>query len=397
MSKTDLLLNCQYPFADDVYCNDPPGEPARYGSAFHELLASLLLRIWHISYAAGRSGARDGQVIGSGEVDALALKYKLPPSSVAPLADHVVASARVLCKWLEGENPWGVVFTTWANAEPPIIEKAFIIKPGVTLGQTLVRPTDLPDAETHHYDGLRKGEIAGTVDLLIGGLVLDHKTGHRDFSSPSDLGQLRTASLLWERPGVVVPERRYLAVLDADRRGIPAVYAERVEDADSEAHGKKLRAALRRINDGSMRPGPWCATCPALDDCPTKNNDLLARASALVVRASENLSPRSEEKTAVVKAPDVGWLHLLIAQFEQLAKSAKADIRAFVMAHPYDVVIRPDGKVLQFVDRKYTNLSQASILRAYGAEKGGRLIQKLKKDKAIEEGSRQELWALRDK
>ena len=41
-SRTDLLLECQYAFGKDVEVYDPPGEPARYGSAFHFVLADLL-------------------------------------------------------------------------------------------------------------------------------------------------------------------------------------------------------------------------------------------------------------------------------------------------------------------------------------------------------------------
>ena len=156
-------------------------------------------------------------------------------------------------------------------------------------------------------------------------------------------------------------------------------------------HAKKLRKALLRIDDGSMRPGPWCTTCPARDDCPTQNNDLLARSSTLVGLANKQLL------LPEVTAENVGHLHLLIAEFNRLEKPTKEAIRAWVRAHPEVEATREDGKVLRFISKGYTNLSQASILRAYGKKAGERLIKKLKKDGAIEEGKREELWAINDK
>jgi hypothetical protein len=387
-SKTDLLLNCQYPFADDVEVNDPPGEPARYGSAFHELMAGVL---GHWANAPMADIPRYPQ----SALDKLAVKWGLPPSSMAPLPEHVMASAQVLIKWLEGENPWHVNFTP--EASDPIIEKAFIIKPAFVSaafpGQgakiNSVRETDLPSEDTHHYEGLRKGEIALTVDLTLGPLTLDHKTGHQEFSSPKDLGQLRTAAL--------VRDSNYIAVLDADRRGIPAVYGEKISAAEREAHAKALRKALLRINDGSLRPGPWCARCPAREDCPTQNNDLLVRASALVPTANAVIGAYTQRDLNTATAAEVARLHLLLAEFNRLEKPTKEDIRQWIRAHPEEEAIRPDGKRLQFVKRKWNSLSQSSIVRAYGKEKGEKVLAKLRKDGAIESGEREELWALNDK
>ena len=98
-----------------------------------------------------------------------------------------------------------------------------------------------------------------------------------------------------------------------------------------------------------------------------------------------------------VTAENVGHLHLLIAEFNRLEKPTKEAIRAWVRAHPEVEATREDGKVLRFISKGYTNLSQASILRAYGKKAGERLIKKLKKDGAIEEGKREELWAINDK
>jgi hypothetical protein len=380
MSRTDLLLNCQYPFADGVETHDEPGEPARYGSAFHELLGEGLLYYFH------DAGLQPNWT--DARFETLRLKWRLAPSVVSSMRDHVSASTKTLIAWLEGANPWGEDFIRRdENSNGPIVEKAFIVRPSVNLAQTQVRQINLPSEDAHHYEGLKRGEIAGTVDLLVGPLILDHKTGHKDFSSPSALGQLKSAAL--------IRGSKYLAVLDADRRGIPTVYAEEIEVSDLEEHSKKLRTALRRINDGSMRPGPWCATCPALDNCPTKNNDLLARSAALVTRASDELHP--EETADLATAVNVARLHQLINQFERLAKPAKEAIRMWMKEHPEEMPVRPDGKVLQFVEKGFTNLSMASIIRAYGKLEGERVIAKLRKDGAIETGKREELHALADR
>jgi hypothetical protein len=163
-----------------------------------------------------------------------------------------------------------------------------------------------------------------------------------------------------------------------------------------EKHNKALRKALRRIDDGSMRPGPWCATCPVRDDCPTQNNELLKRSSALVAAAVVDLEKPRPRDLAEATPEEVARLHYLLAQFERLAKPTKEAIRMWVREHPKETAVREDHKVLQFVSRGFSNLSQASILRAYGAVKGTQLIEKLKKDGAIEQGTREELHAVKD-
>ena len=394
-SRTDLLLNCQYPFAEDVETTDEPGEPARYGSAFHELIAELLLLEAMAPPATVAEAIKSDYRVADVRINRLKEKWRLPPSSIEPLPEHVAAAFLVLWKWLRGENPWRKDFILCGEAE---IEKAFAVTPRVTLDQTTVRPIGLPTTDSHKYSGLKRGEIPLTLDLKIGDLVLDHKTGHKDFSSPSDLGQMLTAALVpaagfKEKPAPII-----VAVLDADRRGIPAVYAEQVGRERLQTHAKKLRAALQRIGDGSMRPGhgdtSWCKTCPARDDCPTQNADLIK--SAVAVFPAVQLSLQSPEKRAEITTPrDVGALHWFISEYDKLSKAARAEMRAFVVANPTAGAVRPqDGKVLTMVTKKYTNLSQASILRAYGKVKGERVLKKLRTDGAIEEGERLELHAL---
>lgn len=384
MSRTDLLLECQWPFSPDVEIPpDPPGKEARYGSVIHAGIATGLA-LWL------KAGAPAGiQFQGTlQEVCRKALKTHDCNADVEDVEQHVIAALRVLMLWLRGKNQWGINFTARSGDTREEIESSVALSPRMRHPS---RGIELRE-EDHHYVGLKKGELAGTLDLKLSPLVVDHKTGHKDFSTPSDYGQLRSQGLC------VTPDaadRRYLAVLHTPREGIPAVYAEEWGADEAEAHRKKLVKAMRRIGDGSMRPGPWCNNCPAESICPTRNNDLLARSASLVEAASTALAPVSPE--TIVTADYVGRLHLLISQFTKLAEPVKKAIKEWVEAHPDQIVAREDGKVLMFVERGYSNLSQASIIRAYGKVKGARVIKKLLRDGAIETGKRRELWPVNDR
>src|ERR1017187_1151754 len=153
-SKVGQLLKCARPFDPLTPLeDDDPSEPARYGSAAHELL--------EIKVTTGELAIEDA-------INACA-KFGLPPGTAEELLPHAQDATHTLQKWLLGDNVWGdkftLVDTEVHSAWNPVTGKSR------TCGF---------DEETHHYD-LRPGEIGGTYDLLIKSkkrrVVLDYKTG----------------------------------------------------------------------------------------------------------------------------------------------------------------------------------------------------------------------------
>jgi hypothetical protein len=74
-------------------------------------------------------------------------------------------------------------------------------------------------------------------------------------------------------------------------------------------------------------------------------------------------------------------------------KRLREEMRAYVAKN--GPCPRPDGQLVDLVPRPRTNLSQASVVRAYGPLKGVKVLAKLKKDGAIEEKENLELRAVR--
>jgi hypothetical protein len=386
MSNTALLLECQRPFGDDTEIErDEPGEGARYGSAVHDLLPP------HIN-----DPARPLTLPSPSECDIVVEKYRVPASKAAGIREHTIAALRELRGWLAGANPWRRSF--WVDSQTPgavVKEEAFLIHPRAN-GVVNVGVTKLPSEEGHIYEGMRRGDMAGTADLLMTSLTLDHKTGHQDFSQPDKIPQLKSLALIRRSP--------FVAVLDTPSNGMPAVYGARLSEEDHVAHAKALAKALRRIDDGSMRPGLWCTHCPASDSCPTRNTDLLERSRPLLTLGGAQIEGRyaalmkaGAPGGLAVTAQDVVHFHYLMRLFDRLKDPARAAIKQFVKDHPQEAAgaVSEDGKVLQFITKGFSNLSMKSIERAYGAKKAAAVIAKLRKDGAIETGTREELWAVK--
>ena len=93
-------------------------------------------------------------------------------------------------------------------------------------------------------------------------------------------------------------------------------------------------------------------------------------------------------------AADIGKYHLLFHQLEALSKVGKKEIRTWVEEHPSEVAVRPDGKELTLVRKKYERLSKTSVLEALGKIKGEKELSRLRKLGALTEEEREELWAV---
>jgi hypothetical protein len=223
------------------------------------------------------------------------------------------------------------------------------------------------DEETHTYD-LEFGEVGGTPDLVLcrgsDALVIDYKTG--------DSGT-------WHTPEAV-PQMRFLAALTgANRVGIlhtppgvpPSLYLGEVK---TDACEREILTAYVRLGEGSMRPGAWCRHCPSRSSCPANQGEMLARA--------ESLLPAGIAATALASPPDLGRMHMLLLEFERVAKRAREEIRAAVERG--EVITRPDGKVLTLVDEPRENLSKAALVRALGREEAERRIEAMRAEGLVE-------------
>ena len=371
-SKTDRFLACAYPWGLEVAVEGEVDAAARFGSAFHEGLA--------ICFGKGNKAA-------AFRIDwkRLAAKYG-PDINPQALRERVLAAYPVLTAWLRQENPWGINFYTWKLRVECAL--TYDIEAGTA------RWCALPD-ESHEYTDRRPNELPGTADVLGAGkmvrkhipkrvvdkrntvLILDHKSGWA-VGSPRESGQLRSLALAACRLHHV--DRAIVAFLHAPHDMAPTVYADTLDASELEQHAADLKLANSRRGDGSMRPGPHCKWCQAFSICPTNAGALTEIRGA-----------------AMATAEDVGLAHARLADFRRrfadIDAMVDAEIRSWIKQH--GEAIRPDGCAVDFVERDYTNLSQASIVRALGKLEGGRMIARLKKLGCIEESRRRELRVIK--
>lgn len=364
-SKVDLLFACTYPFGKTLK-REPVGERTRFGSAFHEGMEALLKgHKWDRKAAAGAWG-----------VDSTELK------------ERVAEALPVVKAWLSGGNMWGLDFIA-AEIQTEV---------SVGISPATGEARFLPDGpgEHHDYPGRLPNEVPGTADVvsIIGWaghqkkneaplktlLVLDHKSGWNvaqnwQPQTPAESGQLRTLALalakLYQVDQVIV------AFFHAPTEGTLTVYADLLTAKDLEAHRKALKSALGNIGSGWMRDGPWCPLCPAFTICPTQTTAL--------VELKRGCGPLTAER--------VGAIHQAAALYDGLRERLREEMRAWVARNGPGV--RPDGQLVDLVEKEVTGLSQASIIRALGPLKGAKEIARLKKLKCVETKKRLELRAVK--
>ncbi len=349
-SKTSLLINCARPFDPEV--EREPQESTiemRYGSALHEAC----------------------EVSRKTDFASLAAEWELPPECAKELKAHTIRTLACLKSWLQGGNPWGETFRVVSRET----HRATHIKTLVT------RECDF-DAETHTYD-LQPGEFGGTDDLVVESdnrrIVVDYKSGDwGEFHIPSELPQMMTLALQTEADAV--------AILHSPREGVPVMYCDEISTEDKWRFHRELRRAWGRIGDGSLRPGKWCARCPARESCPAKDGELLKRAGAMIQLAVS--------KDALQAPVDKGQFHMFLQELSRLEKRAKEVLRADVKGG--EIIVRPDGKVLVLKSKTQESLSKSSIVAALGKQKGEALIKKLRKQGCVKESTHDELRAVEE-
>lgn len=388
-SRTALLLACPRPFDPELE-EDPdlPGEPARYGSSFHQVLAACLRspNAKPLERSTGYAKA----------VDAAVKAYDVKRAA-HELAGHVKSSAQVLRNWLTREK--------LAVAE---IETAHAVKPreGGAWTTRAIEPHD----EDHRYKSA-PGEVPGTVDLVAlsanreRAVVLDHKTGNGDedkFAKPSSIPQMRTLGLVATeiaslRSGVGVE----VGIFHADRRGLPMVYAEPYDRDEQGRHAKALHRALSHIGQGFLRPGPQCKRCPARITCPAHAADLLAESTVALVSSANTLACEPINPKSLLALPDetaldagslegrAGALYELLKKFRALDKAGSEEIKRLVRSGA--IIETRDGKVLTLQTQTYETLSKKSVIEALGKVAGEKELARLREKGAIKETTREML------
>jgi hypothetical protein len=388
-SRTALLLACPRPFDPELE-EDPdlPREPARYGTAFHAVLASCLRSPAKKPLERSDSYAK--------EVDRAATKNDVKHAA-QELAGHVKSSAKVLRNWLTREK-----------LEVAVVEQAYAVWPREN-GLVTTRAIE-PHDEDHRYKSA-PGEVPGTVDLVAlssnreRAVVLDHKTGSGDedkFAQPAEIPQMRTL-------GLVAPEIASLrggvgaevGIFHADRRGLPNVYAEPYDRDAQGRHAVQLHRALVQIGSGFLRPGAQCKYCPAKITCPAWAADLLAESTVALVSSANTLACEPIDPKALLALPDetasgaisletrAGALYELLKKFRALDKAGTEEIRRLVRAG--SIIETRDGKVLTIQTQTYETLSKKSVLEALGELEGEKELARLRKKGAIKEATRERL------
>lgn len=359
-SKVDILLGCGYPFASHVIVPKDRDDTIenKYGTGFHLIEAALLER----------------KPIPPQEKLA---KY-VHAKDVPTLVHRAQFAYKHLVKWL-GKNEYRINFNE-APKTARIVETAVGYNPETEE----VRSMRSADEADHSYKDRLPGEIPMTVDLGVVAkgvlLVLDHKTGLPPETKSAQnmtlaLGLLKLLSRKFPIKRVVV------AIHHAPRDGGPTtVYPEEVSFDELRAHREAIRRKLAVVDDGYMRPGPWCKYCPAKTICPVEHAELLDvarqflpglmnKASAMVLASGNN--------AGLTRAERWGHVHQLMEVYDALRERVDGRLRQELAEIREGV--RPDGVTVSFVKKAVERLSKGGLERQLGKLAAGREINRLRK------------------
>ena len=379
-SRTELLLACPRPFEEDTKADDDlPGEAARYGSAFHQVIAACL----HSGSKGKKPLERTARY--AKEVDRAVDAFDVKDAR-SELAGHVKGSVKVLRNWLEREK-----------LHVAEIEVAYAVRPQRG-GKWAVR--SIPPFDADHRYKVDADEVPCTIDLVVRSsnrrrvVVIDHKTGAwgdpGEFALPARIPQMRTLGLVPQGKGEVE-----LGVFHADRLGLPAMYAEPYERAEQKRHVVALHAALARIGHGFLRPGDQCKNCKAKTTCPAKAAELLGEGTAVLVESTNKLAIEPVDPQGLLIPPEdgltveerAGVIYDLLKRFRKVEKAASEEIKRLVRSGA--VIETREGKVLAIQRQRYETVSKKSILAAFGEAKGDKELRRLRAAGALHETTRE--------
>lgn len=395
-SNTGLLEQCPRPFDPEI---EIPEEyetaatkrrdaAARYGDAFHALEEQHVRKL--------------RKVLGLKLEERILDRYGVPQPEREDLILHARKAFAELLGWLTKNNPFGIDFL---RGGPSLeTEQSYALQPGGCLSSS-----EPPDAEDHVYPDLERGEIGMTIDLELWSpkpddwvLFVDYKSGRLgDWSSPALVPQMRTIGLAGVSPpgdrdvGHVQPTKVYLAVLDANRAGIPAVYGDEYEPEEQAKHERRLRKALRLIGSGYIRPGPLCPRCPVRGTCPAQDVDLLGSSAALIHAATDGLA-KVAKNDRLSLGERLGKFHQLRNEINRLFARVDPDIRRGVeeILRTGGFVVRPDGQLLEFEERQVERLSKKSFVDVLGKVEAEKWFKRLRKLGVLEAKTEVQLRAV---
>lgn len=359
-SRAALLLQCSRPFDSTLQLpSDPPGEPARWGSAWHEVGAHVLR-------------LQDPKMPRTKELHRLAAK-------AAKHYDVEGGTDELLAHFTQNFPEMLRHYALWKPTKKEI-EVSLAYDPFSDTARRIAPPTE----DDHHYECSER-EHPMTVDwafdtakyLIIG----DHKTGMGDFSKPWELAQLRSLALgfraLYRSKKPIL-----VAVNHAFRRGIAKVYYDELSTEDMTKHREGLKEGISRIGDGSLRPGRECAGCPARGLCPAGDSGLLDRADALLRGTNvlgSSLVLTSNDQTDLTRERRLGLLYETIEAGVALASRAREAIKDEIRNQSVLPELS-DGRRLVIKTRSVERLSKKAYVDVYGKLGAERVFSRLRKD-----------------
>jgi hypothetical protein len=361
-SKTDLLLECSYPFGRDEVVSTS-NEEADYGNAFHGLIGVIP--------AGVEEKKLPKRALIMTKAARLEKKYATQ-ASAKDIADHVLVCHAAVHKWIKRELG---SLDGWEVSQ----EQALIYNPW----DDKTRQGALPSEDGHVYADVGPDEMPGTLDLKLWHpkekllYVLDYKTG-RDPIGPAESGQLLTLGLATTRLHGV--DRLVGGIIHTPADGLTTIQTSPISPKQLDKHRKSLRRALAMIGDGSLRPGGHCTSlyCPALAMCPSKTN-------ALAMLKADGTA---------LDADRVGRIHQAMELYDRLREGLRAQVKAWVVQN--GPATRPDGKVLVLRESSRRTLSKSSIEEAMG-KRALKVLQMLEDEGCFKESTRTELRAEPDR
>lgn len=336
-------------------------DDANYGSAIHEVLAARIIsppKKLKISAVAAKWG-----IIGNGEsTDADEFKT---------FKAHALEAVDTFIRWAQKKNPWGIDLTKRAAIRTEM-SVAYDVEKNKT------RLTSNPTPDTHEYKGIEPGEIAGTADVVFDQMervekyevpdlvLIDHKTGD-GWNMPLENAQLRLLTLA--NAVRINAKTAAMGIYHTPVENVSTMYVDEIGRDEIKEYRHEVRAAFRRIGDGSLRPGAHCAFCPAITICP-------AHANAIV-----------QVETSLTMTPErVGEIVMKLANFMAAGEKMEKEVKAWIKKYGFPsgdgtrAVPLPSGKWYRGKPTKRAGwqISTKALREVLGTDAAEAIIAKLK-------------------
>lgn len=361
MSKTALLLNCQYWASPLIKLRRDKRIPdiPRFGLAVHETM--------EVTFAPPDQ-ARSFCTGELPEEDFLGKEFRRIAEEWEVDYDRMIDYNARLTNWI-----------TNFIADNGYETAVYLIEKKVAYNPFSGQARFLKSKKQRDYSESFPTELPGTNDFALIPedpdqplVLLDYKTGSGEYDAGTD-GQLKSLAcaltVLTGRKSV----RAFILRIDDD---FIEPYEALLKESTLKRHRKSLRIAMRKVLDPcpSLRMGSHCTYCPALDGCPAHRDPM-------------RLADLFEDALSDVEE---GFVFSQIPPAEQLLKKMRDKLRYRVQMNgpkPLD-----NGKWLTVRERKEENISKSSIRRNLGDLAGEELIDQLRAKGVFEESKHDELY-----